>query len=277
MSEIKNIQGKKSTRAAGENTKLALVTGASSGIGRAFALRLGQEGYDLIVVGRNETRLNALIPLLPQVKVHPVTADLATIEGINNIVAVCANQPIALLINNAGVSHYMPFTALSADKANELLHVKVLATTLLTHAAVPHMVARGGGTVINVSGMIAYSGCATLEAVPVRRAIYAGSLAHIVTLTQTLNQELKSEGMRFQVLCPGIVATAFHERQGLDLSAIPRMSADDVVTASLRGLALGEVVCAPGVEDARLLDLAAEASLAAFAGQSPQLASRYKK
>lgn len=77
-------------------------------------------------------------------------------------------------------------------------------------------------------------------------------------------------------MCPGVVATEFHERQGLDLSAIPRMSAADVVTAALRGLELGEVVCAPGVEDPCLLAAVFQADLAAFAGQSTELASRYR-
>jgi uncharacterized protein len=79
-----------------------------------------------------------------------------------------------------------------------------------------------------------------------------------------------------QVVCPGVVATEFHERQGMDLSMVPRMSADDVVTASLRGLDLGETVCAPGVEDAGLLDAIFRADLAAFGAQSPQLATRYR-
>jgi hypothetical protein len=95
-------------------------------------------------------------------------------------------------------------------------------------------------------------------------------------MTQVLHEELKSEGITFQVVCPGVVATEFHERQGLDLSAVPRMSAEDVVTASLRGLELGEVVCAPGVDDASLLDAVFAADLAAFGGQSPELASRYR-
>jgi short-subunit dehydrogenase len=98
----------------------------------------------------------------------------------------------------------------------------------------------------------------------------------MVALSQALHEELKSQGLRVQVLCPGVVATEFHERQGLNLSAVPRMSAEDVVTASLRGLALGEVVCAPGVERTDLLDAVSQADLAAFAAQSPQLASRYR-
>ena len=142
----------------------------------------------------------------------------------------------------------MAFVDLPASKANELLHVKVVAPTMLARAAVPGMVARGEGAIINVSGMLAFSGPAPIEKLPLRRAVYTGALAHIVALSQALHEELKSQGIRIQALCPGVVATEFHQRQGLDLSAVPRMSADDVVTASLRGLALGEVVCAPGVE-----------------------------
>src|SRR4030095_2400208 len=112
---------------------------------------------------------------------------------------------------------------------------------------------------------------------PLRRAVYTAALAHIVAFSQALQEELRSQGLRIQALCPGVVATEFHERQGLDLSAVPRMSADDVVTASLWGLAIGEVLCAPGVERSELLDAVFKADLAAFAAQGPQLAERYRK
>jgi hypothetical protein len=95
-------------------------------------------------------------------------------------------------------------------------------------------------------------------------------------LSQALHEELKAEGVKVQALCPGIVATEFHERQGMDLSAVPRVSADDVVTASLRSLELGEVVCAPGVERSDLRDAMFEAALSAFSAQSPHLAERYR-
>jgi uncharacterized protein len=124
--------------------------------------------------------------------------------------------------------------------------------------------------------VLAFSASAPIDKLPLPRAVYAATLAHIVTLSQTLHEELKSQGVRVQALCPGIVATEFHERQGFDLSAVPRMSAEDVVTASLRGLALGEVLCAPGVEKSELLDALFEASLAAFHAQAPTLAQRYR-
>ena len=257
------------------STRLALVTGASSGIGQAFALRLGAEGYNLIVVGRRRDRLEDLVAALPNVKVQPLVADLGTDAGVDAVADICTNKDVSLLVNNAGVSHYMPFTDLSADKARELLHVKVVAPTMLARAAAPGMIARGGGAIVNVAGMLAFGAPAPLGKAA-GRATYVATLAHIVALTQALHEELHAQGVQMQVLCPGIVATEFHTRQGMDLSAFPRMTADDVVTASLRGLAIGEVVCAPGVENADLLDAIFKADLAAFGAQSPQLATRYR-
>lgn len=254
---------------------LALVTGASSGIGWAFAQRLAADGHDLIVVGRRRDRLDQLAASLPQVKVEVVAADLSTDDGVDAVAELCAQRPLTMLVNNAGVAHYMPIAELPAAQARELLHVKVVAPTMLTRAAVPGMLARGEGTIVNVAGMIAFSGPAPAAQMP-RRAVYAGTLAHTVAMTQTLSAELEGTGVQVQVVCPGVVATEFHTVQGMDLSAIPRMSADDVVTASLRGLELGEVVCAPGVDDYGLLQSVFDADLAAFGGQSPQLAERYR-
>lgn len=205
-----------------------------------------------------------------------MVADLGTDTGVAAVAGACATEPVTILVNNAGVAHYMPFAELPAGKADELLHVKAVAPTMLARAAVPGMVARGEGTIINVSGMLAFSGPASLEQLPLRRAVYTGALAYTLALSQAMHEELKSQGLRVQALCPGVVATEFHERQGLDLSAVPRMSPDDVVTASLRGLEIGEVVCAPGVERSDLLKAVFQADLAAFAAQAPQLAERYK-
>lgn len=254
---------------------LALVTGASSGIGRAFARRLASLGHELIVVGRRRERLDELAAQYPGVQVRPVVADLGTDAGLQAVARLCEQEPLSLLVNNAGVAHYMGFAQLPEQKASELLHVKVLAPTLLARAAAPGMVARRSGTIINVAGMLAFGATAPLGQAA-GRATYVASLAHIVALSQALHEELKASGLQVQALCPGIVATEFHERQGMDLSALPRMSAEDVVTASLRSLELGEVVCAPGVERPELLDAASQAALAAFGAQSPQLAARYR-
>lgn len=257
-----------------ESRPLAIVTGASSGIGLAYARRLAAEGHDLVAVGRRHDRLAAIASEFPGVHVRPVVADLGTDAGVQAVADLCAGEPVSLLVNNAGVAHYMAFTQLPADKAAELLRVKVMAPTLLARAAAPGMAARGGGTLVNVAGMLAFGAAAPLGPAA-GRAAYVGTLAYLVALSQALHVELAASGVRVQVLCPGIVATEFHTRQGMDLSALPRTSADDVVTASLRGLALGEVVCAPGVARGELLQAATAASLAAFGGQSPTLASRY--
>ncbi len=255
---------------------LAVVTGASSGIGREYARRLASRGVDLIAVGRRQERLDELATEFADVTVQTVVADLATPEGIETVIAVVGGQPVTMLINNAGVAHYKAFVELPEEEAAELVGVKVLAPTLLTNAIAPGMVERGAGQIVNVAGMIAFSGPATLEQVPLRRAVYASSLAYALALSQTLHAELSPSGIHVQVLLPGVVATEFHERQGMDLSAVPRMSAADVVTASLRGIELGETVTAPGVERAELLNDVFTADLAAFGAQSPQLATRYR-
>jgi short-subunit dehydrogenase len=255
-------------------SKLALVTGATSGIGRAYAQALSAAGYDLIAVGRDQERLTELAATLP-VEVTPVRADLSTDSGVASVAELAGSEPLDLLVNNAGVAHYMPIVQLTPEQAAELVHVKVVAPTLLTRAAIAGMLQRGGGTIINVAGMLGFGGPAPLPPMG-GRAIYTATLAHLIAFTQALHEELSPQGLAVQVCCPGVVATEFHTRQGMDLSAVPRMSPEDVVTASLRGLELGEVVCAPGLEDASLLDAVVAADLAAFGGQSPQLATRYR-
>ncbi|MET3803659.1 short-subunit dehydrogenase [Nakamurella sp. UYEF19] len=255
---------------------LALVTGASSGIGAAFAQRLAADGYDLIVVGRRTGRLTALAESLTGVTTEVLVADLATDTGIDTVAEVCATRSLRMLVNNAGVAHYMPMADLPAAKARELLHVKVLAPAMLTRAALAGMLSRGRGAIINVAGMLAFAGPAPAAPPQGQRATYVGTLAATVAMTQTLHSELAGTGVSAHVVCPGIVATEFHEVQGMDLSAAPRMSAADVVTAALAGIDLGEVVTAPGLEDTTLLDAVFTADLAAFAGQSKTLASRYR-
>ncbi len=256
--------------------ELALATGASSGIGKAFAERLAVKGYDLIIVGRREDHLRSLADSLPSVTVQVVVADLSTNDGIDTVAKLCTTRLLTMLINNAGVAHYMPLVDLSAAKVRELITVKTLAPALLMHAALNGMITRGSGTIVNIAGMLAFSGPALAAAQQSQRAVYTGTLAGTVAMSQTLRAELEGTGVSVYVVCPGIVATEFHTIQGMDLSAIPRMSAEDVVTAPLSGMTLGEGVIAPGVENDDLLATVFASDLAAFGGQSPKLASRYR-
>jgi len=197
---------------------LARVTGASSGIGKAFAERLGADGYNLIVVARREDRLTALAASRPGVAVQVVAADLSTDEGSDTVAELCASQPLTMLVNNAGVAHYMPMMKLPAEKARDLLHVKVVAPTMLTRAALSGMIARGRGTIVNVTGMLAFFGPAPASPPRGQRAVYAGTLAGTVALSQTLHAEREGAGVNVHVVCPGIVATEFHAVQGMDLA-----------------------------------------------------------
>lgn len=258
--------------------RLALVTGASSGIGRAYAERLVADGYDLIVVARRGDRLAALKGQLESqhgVSVRPIVADLSTESGIRSVEAAAAEPRIALVVDSAALAHYMPFLELPADQADELVKLNVLAPVRLIHAALPGMVERGSGAVISMASLLAFSAAADNPQLP-KRAVYAASKAFLVTFIRLLALELRDTGVRLQVVCPGIVKTEFHTRQNIDLSHMPRMEPQQVVEASLRALERGEVVCVPTLEDADSLQRYDKASTEVFtAGMRPALAPRY--
>ncbi len=256
------------------NRPLALVTGASSGIGAAFAKRLAKEGHDLVVVARRRDRLEELASSLPGTNVEVCEADLGKDAGVAKVCAVAAERPLAMLVNNAGLAHYMPFVELPHEKADELVRVNVLAPTLIARAALPGMVQRKNGAIVNLASLLAFSGPAKI---PLTRAVYASTRAFIVTFTQLLASELAGTGVRVQALCPGVVKSEFHTRQGMEVTSLPRMEADDVVTASLAGLAQGEIVCAPSLEDASALERVNQAELGVLVGtRQATLAKRYQ-
>lgn len=235
----------------------ALITGASAGIGAAYARALARAGSDLVIVARRRDRLEALAAELrgdTGVEVDVLVADLAADDGVRAVEdALGADERLTLLVNNAGFGAYRPFADVEPATAEALVRVHVLATVRLTRAALPGMVARGGGGVINVASMLAFSGTAGVGRLP-HRAVYAGGKAFMVTFTQTLADELAGTGVRVQVCCPGLVRTEFHEVQGIDMSALPRMESDELVRASLAGLDQDEVVCVPTLEDRTRLD-----------------------
>jgi len=261
------------------NSPLALVTGASSGIGQAFAERLAADGHDLIVVARRQERLEDLRRRLEsahEVSVEILVADLAAEAGMAAVDAVAAERRLEVIVDNAALAHYMPFVDLPPDKVEELVKLNALAPVRLIRAALPGMVERGSGTIVSVATQLVFSATADSPQLP-RRAVYASTKAFLFMLIRLLALELRDTGVRLQVVCPGVVRTEFHTRQGMDMSHVPRFEPEDVVQASLRGLELGEVVCVPGLEDPATLARHDEAEVAVLlAGLPPPLATRYQ-
>jgi len=221
---------------------LALVTGASSGIGASWARALSAGGYALILVGRNEEKLRAV---QRDTGGEILLADLDTEAGLAAVeTRVLAEERLDFLVNNAGFGTIGKLW--EADAAGQIaMHkVHVMATLQLTLAALPRMVRRDRGSIVNVSSVSAWlqaSGAVS----------YSATKAWMNSFTEGLWIELKSAGskVRVQALCPGFTRSDFHQTVGMDTRNIPEVlwsSAEDVVAASLRGLAHEDVIVVPG-------------------------------
>ncbi|MBN1890497.1 MAG: SDR family oxidoreductase [Thermoflexales bacterium] len=229
--------------------RIALITGASSGIGAAFARRLASQGYDLIITGRRKDKIEALAGELENTygtAVELVIAELAAPEQVQELVQkIKATPELDVLVNNAGFGVLGDFAEGRIEEQVAMIDVHVLATVRLTHAALPAMLARGKGAVINVSSISAWTPLA-------RNTLYGATKAFLTFFSEALHMELAGSGVRVQALCPGFTRTDFHARLGVedaqrrDQGPIKWMSPEQVVDASLRGLERGTVVCVPG-------------------------------
>ena len=260
-------------------TMLAVVTGASAGLGEAFATRLAAEGWDLVITARRRERLEALADTLTERRhrrVRVLVADLTVPGEVAELEGVVAEEDVDLLVNNAGFAGYAPFTDVDPEVVDNLVAIHIRAASRLTRAALRGMVRRNSGAVINVASLLAFS--ATLPPQPLPyRATYAAAKAYLVAFTQALAGELGGSQIYVQVCCPGLIATDFHA--GMDMSGIPFpvMEPSEVVDAALEGLRLGEVVCLPGLHDTGLLDQLAEAQQTVFlTAVASKLAERYR-
>ncbi len=267
----------------------AVVTGASAGIGAAYARRLAARGQDLVLVARRTDRLARLADELRDdhgVTVETIGANLADDAGIGAVADRLAGDDIAMLVNNAGINGYAPLADAAPSVLASVVRVNALAPVLLTRAALPGMLARERGAIVNVASLLAFSGGASHPGMPAR-ATYAGTKAHLVTFTRVLADEVDGTGVRVQVLCPGYTATEFHltnaagpvsEEAARAKPEEPHaMSADDVAAASVVALDRGEVVCVPGLDDPDAVDELArgEAQLRSAARASTR-AARYR-
>jgi short-subunit dehydrogenase len=233
-----------------KNPGTALITGASTGIGALYADRLARRGYDLVLVARNRERLDTLARrLIAQThrSVEVMVADLNSSADLVRIeTRLRTDARLSMLINNAGVGATAALLNSDVDKMEDMIALNVRALTRLTYAAVPGLVARGRGALINIASIVALAP----EAL---NGVYGASKAFVLAFSQSLQHELADKGIRVQVVLPGITATAFWDIAGTAIEHLPPhmvMSGEDLVDAALAGFDLGEFVTLPSLPDA---------------------------
>jgi short-subunit dehydrogenase len=255
----------------------ALVTGASSGIGAIYAERLAARGFDLLLVARDEQRLEAAASKLRTehgVQVEVLKADLTQRDDVLKVEQrLRSDSSISLLLNNAGVAADGLLANADMEQLEKLIQLNVTTLTRLASAAAASFAKAGRGSIINIASVVALF--------PERfNATYSASKAYVLSLTQSLNAELDGTGVKVQAVLPGVTRTEIWERSGIDASQIPAdmvMEAAEMVDAALSGLDQGELVTIPSLPDASEWD----AFVAARHVMAPNLsrstaAARYK-
>jgi len=221
----------------------ALVTGATAGIGAALARLLAAQGSDLVLVARDAARLETSAEQLRsyggQVEVLP--ADLADARGCARVAQRCA-AGLDVLVNNAGIGTKTSFHRIDLAEEEHLLALNVGSVLRLTHAALPGMVERGRGSIVNVSSVAGFAPGA-------RSATYSASKAWVTNFSESLDLQYAERGVRVLALCPGFTRTEFHSRAEMDVSGVPAwlwLGADDVARTCLADLERGRSVSIPG-------------------------------
>ncbi|MCO7240588.1 MULTISPECIES: SDR family oxidoreductase [unclassified Aeromicrobium] len=235
----------------------ALVTGATAGIGLSFARALAARGDDVVLLARDEQRLEQLATELRGahgVQADVVVADLTTADGLAAAEAALASTtaPVDLLVNNAGASLAGWFGTTDVADEDRQLDLLVRAPMHLMDTAIKSMVGRGRGQVVNVASVAAFT----------PRGTYSAHKAWLVNLSQWADWHYASSGVRVMVLCPGFVRTEFHQRADMDISGVPRwmwLNSDKLVAAALADLERGRTVSVPSLRYKVLATLARHA------------------
>ena len=219
----------------------ALITGPTAGIGRAFADKLALEGYDLVLVARDEARLKEVateITRLHGVGCEVLAADLTDPEQLAVVEERFRSGPIEVLVNNAGFGQKKPFWANPIELEEKQFDLLVRVVLRLTHAAVLPMIERGSGAVINVSSVAGFF----------QRGSYSAHKSWVTNFSAGLAIELHAKGVAVMALCPGFVHTEFHERMGMDKTIIPSfmwLDAAELVDTAWKDLMQGKSVSIP--------------------------------
>ncbi len=252
---------------------IALVTGASSGIGEIYADRLARRGYDLVLVGRNADKLQDLATSLAAAhgsKVEHIVADLGDASGLARVERRLETDPaITLLINSAGLIGGGPLSAGQLDDLTSMLNINVVALTRLAAVAAKVFAARGNGAIVNLASAMAFIDTPAAAA-------YAASKAYVLNLTLSLDLDVKPRGVQVQAVLPGYTRTPMIS-DGAGLPAEIVMDADAMVDAALAGFDAGELVTIPSLEQVAAYDDWAERRVALRPHISlSQPASRYR-
>ena len=251
----------------------AVVTGASSGIGRVYAEKLAERGFDLILVARRAERLSALADQLKAshgIAVTNLVADLSKPEEIERVAETLeGDASITLLVNNAGTSVMGAFAEARPAVVADMLHVNVLALTRLALAVLPGFKQRDLGTLINIGSVLGYY-------VYPGTSAYSGTKGYVLNFTRGLQAELAGSNVRIQLVAPAGTVSEGWDSTTVDPSIV--MTTEACVDASLKGLDMQEPTTLPSVEDLHLLQNY-EAAAAALMGasQTGKPASRYTK
>jgi short-subunit dehydrogenase len=256
----------------------ALITGASSGIGAIYADRLARRGYDLVLVARDRQRLQTLSQQLAEQtgrNVETLQADLTVKADVLKIEQrLAADKTLTLLVNNAGLGATAQLVDSSIDAMDEMIQLNVVALTRLTHAALPGLLARGQGAIINIASIVAL-------APELLNGVYGGTKAYVLAFTQSLHHEVGAKGVQVQAVLPGAISTPFWSRAGVPVEHLPQhivMQADELVDAALSGFDQRELVTIPSLPDAAQWETFNAARLAMGPGLSLQKAAqRYQK
>ncbi|MDM0001237.1 SDR family oxidoreductase [Variovorax sp. J22P240] len=229
---------------------VALVTGASSGIGAIYADRLARRGFDLILVARSEAKLKTLAARLQAEtgrSIEVLAADLTAKEGVLRVEKqLASDERIELLVNNAGIGATRPLVDSDADSLEDMIQLNVTSLTRLTRAVAPGLARRGKGAIINIASVVAL-------APELLNGVYGGTKAFVLAFTQSLQHELAPQGIQVQAVLPGATRTDFWEVSGKPVDELPGeivMSAEDMVDAALVGFDRKELVTIPALPDA---------------------------